>query len=66
MGEHQLEFRRQFRKHPGVIHVTTVTAEPGEIKIRGHLEVDEKKLGDGIPARAADASLGIMHRAIEG
>ena len=63
---HQLEFRHRFRKHPGVIHVTTVTAEPGALEIRGHLEIDEKKLGDGIPARAADASLGIMHRAIEG
>ena len=66
VGEHQLEFRHQFRKHPGVIHVTTVTAEPGAIEIRGRLEADEKKLGDGILAQAADASLGIMHRAIEG
>ena len=61
--DHQLEFRHRFRKHPGVIHVTTVTAEPGEIGIRGHLEVDKKKLGDGIPARAVDA---LMHRAILG
>ena len=43
-----------------------MTAEPGAIELRGHLELDEKKLRPDVPAdQAIDASLAIMHRRID-
>ncbi len=67
--DHTLEFRHRFREHPEVIHVMTVTGEPGAIELRGRLELDEKaaparRNNDVLLGQAVDTSLGAMHRSI--
>ena len=39
-GDDQLQVRHRFLAAPEVVHVTTVTAEPGEVEIAGTLELD--------------------------
>ena len=70
-ADHRLEFRHRFREYPQVIHVMTVTGEPGAIELRGHLELDDKAAPDHrqdavSKVQAVDASLGTMHRLING
>ena len=70
-ADHKLEFRHRFREHPEVMHVMTVTGEPGAIELRGRLELDDKaapdhRNNDMSFDQAVDASLGTMHRFING